>query len=62
MSTQTLQMDVFAFCDYADQTKNDHTSPIVSLNDIQSRLLYRVNNRVLIDICSYLWRRNGQRL
>ena len=30
MSTQTLQMDVFAFCDHADQTKNDHTSPVVT--------------------------------
>ena len=30
MSTQTLQMDVFAFCDQADQTKNDHTSPVVT--------------------------------
>ena len=32
MSTQTLQMDVFAFCDQADQTKNDHTSPVVTFD------------------------------
>ena len=53
MSTQTLQMDVFAFCDYADQTKNDHTSPIVSLNDIQSRLFCKFSKSE-----NYSWRYN----
>lgn len=32
MSTQTLQMDVFAFCNENDTTKNDHTSSSVLLS------------------------------
>lgn len=53
MSTQTLQMDVFAFCDYADQTKNDHESSIVSLNYSQSILFCKFSKSE-----NYSWRYN----
>lgn len=42
MSTQTLSFETFAFADYNNQSKNDHSSSIVDLTNIRSRLFCKV--------------------
>lgn len=41
MITRTLQFSSFAFANSADQTKNDHTSSIVTFNDYLSELFLK---------------------
>lgn len=41
MTTRTLQFTSFAFANSADQTKNDHTSSIVTFNDYSSELFLK---------------------
>lgn len=52
MSTQTLQMDVFAFCNENDTTKNDHTSSSVLLSG-ENRLFCKFSTNG-----NYSWKYN----